>query len=33
VARIETSIDTLLWLNPAPIADLRAGNVAPPVAP
>src|SRR6516225_3371031 len=31
VSRIETYIDTLLWLSPAAIADLRAGNVAPPV--
>ena len=31
ISRIETYIDTLLWLSPAAIADLRAGNVAPPV--
>ena len=31
VSRIETYIDTLLWLSPAAIADLRAGNVPPPV--
>ena len=31
VSRIETYIDTLLWLSPAAIADLRAGHVAPPV--
>ena len=29
VSRIETYIDTLLWLSPAAIADLRAVNVAP----
>jgi hypothetical protein len=32
VSRIATYVDTLLWLSPAAIADLRAGNVAPPVA-
>jgi hypothetical protein len=31
VSRIETYVDTLLWLGPAAIADLRAGNVPPPV--
>jgi len=31
VSRIETYIDTLLWLGPAAIDDLRAGNVPPPV--
>ena len=31
VARIETYVDTLLWLSPAAIADLRAGN-PPPVS-
>ncbi len=31
VSRIETYVDTLLWLSPAAIADLRAGNVAPAV--
>jgi len=29
VSRIDTYIDTLLWLSPAAIDDLRAGNVAP----
>lgn len=29
VSRIETYVDTLLWLAPASIADLRAGNVSP----
>jgi len=29
MSRIETYIDTLLWLSPAAIDDLRAGNVAP----
>ena len=29
VSRIETYVDTLLWLSPAAIDDLRAGNVAP----
>jgi hypothetical protein len=29
VSRIDTYVDTLLWLGPAAIADLRAGNVAP----
>ena len=33
VSRIATYVDTLLWLGPAAIADLRAGNVPPPVAP
>ena len=32
VSRIDTYVDTLLWLSPAAIADLRAGNVPPPVA-
>ena len=32
VSRIETYVDTLLWLSPAAIDDLRAGNVPPPVA-
>ena len=32
VSRIVTYVDTLLWLSPAAIADLRAGNVPPPVA-
>ena len=32
VSRIDTYVDTLLWLGPAAIADLRAGNVPPPVA-
>ncbi len=32
VSRIETYVDTLLWLSPAAIADLRDGNVPPPVA-
>ncbi len=31
VSRIETYVDTLLWMSPAAIADLRAGNVPPPV--
>ena len=31
VSRIETYLDTLLWMSPAAIADLRAGNVPPPV--
>ena len=31
VSRIETYVDTLLWLSPAAIADLRAGNLPPPV--
>ena len=31
VSRIATYVDTLLWLSPAAIADLRAGNVPPPV--
>lgn len=31
VSRIETYVDTLLWLSPAAIDDLRAGNVAPAV--
>ena len=30
VSRIETYVDTLLWMGPAAIADLREGNVAPP---
>jgi hypothetical protein len=33
MSRIATYVDTLLWLSPAAIADLRAGNVPPPVAP
>ena len=32
VSRIDTCVDTLLWLSPAAIADLRAGNVPPLVA-
>ena len=32
VSRIDTYLDTLLWLSPAAIADLRAGNVPPPLA-
>ena len=32
VSRIDTYVDTLLWLSPAAIADLRAGNVPPPVS-
>ncbi len=31
VSRIETYVDTLLWLSPAAIEDLRAGNPPPPV--
>ena len=31
VSRIDTYVDTLLWLSPAAIADLRAANVPPPV--
>ena len=31
VSRIETYVDTLLWLSPAAIDDLRASNVPPPV--
>ena len=31
VSRIETYVDTLLWLKPASIDDLRAGNEPPPV--
>jgi hypothetical protein len=31
VSRIETYVDTLLWLGADSIADLRAGNVPPPV--
>jgi hypothetical protein len=31
VSRIETYVDTLLWLGPAAIEDLRAANVPPPV--
>ncbi len=30
VSRIETYVDTLLWLGPAAIADLRSGNLPPP---
>jgi hypothetical protein len=33
VSRIETYVDTVLWMSPAAIADLRAGNVPPPVGP
>jgi hypothetical protein len=29
VSRIETYLDTLLWLSPSSIADLRAGNRVP----
>ena len=32
LARIETYVDTLLWLSPAAIADLRAGNVPSPAS-
>jgi hypothetical protein len=32
VSRITTYVDTLLWLSPVAIADLRAGNVPPPIA-
>jgi hypothetical protein len=31
VSRIETYVDTLLWLGAAAIADLQAGNLPPPV--
>jgi hypothetical protein len=31
VSRIETYVDTLLWLSPGAIDDLRAGNVPPRV--
>ena len=31
VSRVETYVDTVLWLGPVAIADLRAGNVPPPV--
>jgi hypothetical protein len=31
VSRIETYVDTLLWLSPAAIDDLRAGNAPPAV--
>ena len=31
VSRIETYVDTLLWLSPVAIEDLRAGNLPPPV--
>ena len=31
VSRIDTYVDTLLWLSPAAIDDLRAGNLPPPV--
>jgi len=31
VSRIETYLDTLLWLSPAAIDDLRVGNAPPPV--
>ena len=31
VSRIETYLDTLLWLSPAAIDDLRAGNAPAPV--
>jgi len=30
VSRIETYVDTLLWLSPAAVADLREGNVPLP---
>src|SRR4051812_22743970 len=29
VSRIETYVDTVLWLSPGAIEDLRAGNAAP----
>ena len=32
VSRIETYVDTLLWLGPAAIADLRAGNAPTPAS-
>ena len=32
VSRIDTYVDTLLWLSPAAIADLRAGNMPPPAS-
>jgi hypothetical protein len=32
VSRIETYVDTLLWMSPSAIDDLRAGNVPPPAA-
>ena len=32
VSRIATYVDTLLWLSPAAIDDLRAGNMPPPAA-
>ena len=32
VSRIDTYVDTLLWLGPAAIADLRAGNVPIPAS-
>jgi hypothetical protein len=32
VSRIETYLDTLLWMSPSAIDDLRAGNVPPPAA-
>ncbi len=31
VSRIETYVDSVLWLSPAAIDDLRAGNAPPPV--
>ena len=31
VSRIDTYVDTLLWLGPAAIEDLRAGNPPPPL--
>jgi len=31
VSRLDTYVDTLLWLSPAAIDDLRAGNGPPPV--
>ena len=31
VSRIETYVDTLLWLSPAAIDDLRAGNPPPTI--
>jgi len=30
VSRIEAYVDTLLWLQPSSIEDLRAGNASPP---
>jgi len=31
ISRIDTYVDTLLWLSPAAIDDLRAGNMPSPV--